>query len=257
MKCEVLGTGGAVSDSSTAYLLEDFLLVDCGVDIVKEIVQSNKLNEISHIFITHRHMDHIGGLELLLYARRQLEIKIPLTILATKEILEMYKTMIVCLDSDGNYLQDFDFVQLDRSHLNTHTTMLKDHIGLNHFAVSHMNNTADALGVIVTNYKSNTSVIITGDTDEVPTLFSKDTANENILVFHDMGWTGVPEKFKVDGKQNHPSEEEVFNVFGENPNVIGIHTDADLVKYKKAKKQVYYVNSNSTSLNYEDVSLHK
>jgi ribonuclease BN (tRNA processing enzyme) len=66
MKIKILGTGGAYSKLSTAYLLEKKILIDCGQSIISSLIDnsfnSSILNEIEHLFITHIHSDHINGL---------------------------------------------------------------------------------------------------------------------------------------------------------------------------------------------------
>jgi len=67
MKVKVLGTGGALEELPTAYIVEENILVDCGLEIVKKIIKSNEIDNIDTICITHLHMDHISGFELVFY----------------------------------------------------------------------------------------------------------------------------------------------------------------------------------------------
>ena len=67
LSIRVLGTGGAISESSTAFLVNENILVDCGLDIIKNLISGGLIDQIDYIFITHLHMDHISGLELFIY----------------------------------------------------------------------------------------------------------------------------------------------------------------------------------------------
>ena len=74
MKLTMLGTGHAMVTEcyNTCFLMEeekdgqkDYFLVDAGGGntILKRLKQINvKLSDIRHIFVTHKHIDHILGI---------------------------------------------------------------------------------------------------------------------------------------------------------------------------------------------------
>lgn len=62
MKLKVLGCSGSdlPEHDLTAFLLDDFLLLDAGT--VGHVLDSRAQQKITHILITHVHLDHIKGL---------------------------------------------------------------------------------------------------------------------------------------------------------------------------------------------------
>jgi cAMP phosphodiesterase len=62
MKLEVLGCSGNVTrrHRTTAYLVNDKVLFDAGT--VTEVLAPARLERISHVFLSHIHLDHIKGL---------------------------------------------------------------------------------------------------------------------------------------------------------------------------------------------------
>lgn len=66
MKFRVLGCSGGIGDGrhTTAFLLDDDILVDCGTGVTT--LTHAEMRRIDHIFLTHAHLDHIAALPLLL-----------------------------------------------------------------------------------------------------------------------------------------------------------------------------------------------
>lgn len=65
MKLRVLGCSGGIGGdlSTTSFLLDDHILLDCGTGISN--LSLEEMKKIRSIFFTHSHLDHIAGLPLL------------------------------------------------------------------------------------------------------------------------------------------------------------------------------------------------
>lgn len=65
MKIRVLGSSGSVAHekNTTAFLIDDFLLLDAGT--ISRSLNSEGLSRITHIILTHAHLDHIKGIPFL------------------------------------------------------------------------------------------------------------------------------------------------------------------------------------------------
>jgi ribonuclease BN (tRNA processing enzyme) len=66
MKLEFLGVGNffARTHHQTNLLVNDRILVDCGMTAGRALFAAGRtFSDVDHIFITHTHADHIGGLE--------------------------------------------------------------------------------------------------------------------------------------------------------------------------------------------------
>ena len=69
MKLRVLGCSGSIGGSSqrtTAFLLDDDILIDAGTGIGD--LSLDELAAVDHVFLTHAHLDHIAALPLMLDA---------------------------------------------------------------------------------------------------------------------------------------------------------------------------------------------
>jgi len=240
MKIEILGNGGAFSKTSTSYLVNDNIMVDCGEATIKTLITdfaSPVLDKIEHLFITHTHSDHINGLEQFLYYRlikNMFKGIDNLTIYGTPEVLEHYKNLAFSKDplNNGVYIQPFKFVVLPWK--GTSSNIIDDKLHITSIKADHMNKTLPGVSlVVVDRYDLGKKFIITGDMDTINQTIYPDLIKKDTYLFHDMGWTGLPD---VDNKYKfHPTEKEVFDYYGENSNIFGIHTDTELVHYKKAE----------------------
>lgn len=65
---EWIGTGSGLNPElgNTSFLVrgkDRTLLVDCGFTVPLELIKFGRLREVTDVVLTHRHADHIGGLE--------------------------------------------------------------------------------------------------------------------------------------------------------------------------------------------------
>jgi ribonuclease BN (tRNA processing enzyme) len=74
MKLTVLGHWGAypkAGEATSGYLIEhegENILIDCGSGVLAQLQRYQALHELSYVFITHSHYDHIADLGCLQYA---------------------------------------------------------------------------------------------------------------------------------------------------------------------------------------------
>jgi cAMP phosphodiesterase len=87
MKIEVLGCHGNVMRRcrSTAFLINDHMLLDAGT--VTEVLPAERLEKISHVCLSHIHMDHVKGLCSLAEEFSMLENK-RVTVVAAEPVID-------------------------------------------------------------------------------------------------------------------------------------------------------------------------
>ena len=88
MKIRVLGASGSElpGHNSPAFLVNDFLLLDAGT--ISLSLDRNAQCRISHIFLTHAHLDHIKAIPFLLDNIVSSRQKCRLTILSGQDVLD-------------------------------------------------------------------------------------------------------------------------------------------------------------------------
>ncbi len=69
MKIKVLGSSGTLADekNTAAFLIDDFMLLDAGT--IARSLKGEGPSRITHIFLTHAHLDHIKGVPFLVENR--------------------------------------------------------------------------------------------------------------------------------------------------------------------------------------------
>ncbi|MDO9598140.1 MAG: 3',5'-cyclic-nucleotide phosphodiesterase [Azoarcus sp.] len=110
MKLTVLGCSGGIGGAkarTTAFLVDDDVLVDCGTGVGD--LELDALKQIDHIFITHPHLDHIASIPLLVDSVGD-ERGYPVTVYATLETLRILRSHIF------NWLVWPDFTSIPDRH---------------------------------------------------------------------------------------------------------------------------------------------
>lgn len=209
MKIQLLGSGGAFDQYETCYLVNDSILIDCGPASIKRTFADGRAAAIKDVFLTHIHMDHIGGIETLLYYRKYVT-KTPIDyIYCPGEFVPIAQGM-ACLRDMNVKLRLLCVDGLDEIAQTPH-----GFVGVRPFRVTHSR--LEAYGFALRNRPENgRMVLISGDTDRAinPPCASSDIA----AIFHDVGWEGLP-----DGPDRvHPYEHEVRAAFPI-ARLIGVH----------------------------------
>ena len=94
MKFKVLGCSGGIGgkdDRTTAFLVDDDILIDCGTGVGS--LALDDLARIDHVFLTHAHLDHIASLPLLVDSVGEAR-GVPLTVYAAEETIRILRTHI-------------------------------------------------------------------------------------------------------------------------------------------------------------------
>jgi ribonuclease BN (tRNA processing enzyme) len=106
MHLRVLGCGTILqrgqSSNCSGYLLDHHLLFDCGPGVWKSLnEQSISLNQITHIILTHFHVDHTSDIGPLLLNRLLLPDinNVPLTIIGPPGLTEWFSHLKLLLGS--------------------------------------------------------------------------------------------------------------------------------------------------------------
>lgn len=94
MQVRVLGCSGGIGgpdQHTTALLIDDDVLVDCGTGVGR--LGLDALQTIDHIFLTHAHLDHVALLPLLIDTVGDLR-RAPVTLHASDATLRLLRTHI-------------------------------------------------------------------------------------------------------------------------------------------------------------------
>jgi ribonuclease BN (tRNA processing enzyme) len=94
MKIQVLGASGSVGRgrNTAAFLLDEFLLLDAGS--VSRTLTSESQSKISHILLSHAHLDHIKSIPFLIDNINTKKQKKSITIYSGREVIQDLKRHI-------------------------------------------------------------------------------------------------------------------------------------------------------------------
>lgn len=238
MKIEVLGSGGLFDEFGTSFLVNDHILIDCGVEVTKELIQTGRAAQVKHLVLTHLHCDHAGGLDLLMFYKRVVQGALrDFTIWAGSDFAGHYNSLPCSRAVDGTTNRmDFSNMSLPHGKIFSilgveFTPYLVEHAGVEAYAFRMYENA------------SNATCLYSGDVDQPLDLENYGTSltsRSRTLLIHDMGGEiqrGVP--------RFHPTEDEVYRKYGESPYIVGVHTMTPLSYYVNGRKgDVYYIERN-------------
>jgi ribonuclease BN (tRNA processing enzyme) len=94
MNLKILGSSGSVApgQNTAAFLIDDFLLLDAGT--ISLSLDRDAQFKISHIFLTHAHLDHIKGIPFLMDNLALSRPRTQVTVISGKEVIREIKRHI-------------------------------------------------------------------------------------------------------------------------------------------------------------------
>lgn len=94
MRIHVIGSSGTAlpGNNLPAFLVDDFLLLDAGT--IGIVLDNNAQKKISHILITHAHLDHIAGIPFLVDNIVNQNYEKHITVTSGKDVLSELKRNI-------------------------------------------------------------------------------------------------------------------------------------------------------------------
>lgn len=204
MKIKQLGNGGGIASAleghvNSAFLIDlyedhsEYLLFDCGYNIMKRLEEEERDNtyfeiaKIKYVIISHKHDDHCGNLETLIYWNH------------FKNNVQMH--IYVACDDLAKGVRDTRKIEDNFHTLDAQTHKELDVVGDGYFtAIPHNSNqeafsltfktvyhgAKPAIGVIINGF-DNRSILISGDTKAHKSIedFYDNHYNNIDLVFHD------------------------------------------------------------------------
>ena len=104
----LLGTGGAFSDphrTTTMLAVTDgtsTLVIDCGGDVVQRFLAASlDLNTLSALFLTHEHIDHVGGFPLFMERTWLAGRRAPIPVYGIAPALDQARRCFATFDTSG------------------------------------------------------------------------------------------------------------------------------------------------------------
>ncbi|KPA12799.1 Beta-lactamase-like domain protein [Candidatus Magnetomorum sp. HK-1] len=191
----ILGSGTCVPSlrrSACSVLLEindNKILIDSGPGTTRRLLEAgHTINQLSHIFYSHFHPDHISELTSILFSSKysSLSRKIPLTVTAGQGLFKFYEN----LKSVFGHWIELENMLLDEMNISK-----SDHRKFECFDLETMptKHNPESLGFRFTS-KSGKTVVYSGDTDECDGLI-KIAQKANLFICE----SAMPDKLKVKG----------------------------------------------------------
>lgn len=171
MQVRVLGSSGSEvpGHNSPAFLIDDFLLLDAGTVSLSLDIQAQC--KISHILLTHAHLDHIKGIPFLLDNIVSSEQSRRITVLSGKDVLADLKRNIF----NDRIWPDFTMLPTPQMPvLQYESISTRGSFEIRGFRVyaSRVNHAVPAYGYMVEN-ASRHSLLYTGDTGPTDAIWKR------------------------------------------------------------------------------------
>jgi ribonuclease BN (tRNA processing enzyme) len=171
MKIKILGSSGSVApgQNTAAFLIDDFLLLDAGT--VSLSLDREALFKISHIFLTHAHLDHIKGIPFLVDNLAMARPKAQMNVLSGRAVIRTLKTHIFNnrIWPDFTRIPSVEHPVLLFQEISTRTPFLIGEYKIHAAAVTHV---VPAYGYLVEDRLGH-ALVYTGDSGPTETIWKR------------------------------------------------------------------------------------
>jgi len=238
---EQIGNGGGldVDKINTSFVIhidnKPNILIDCGFNVPKKLKELDYIKDIEYVFITHKHMDHIGGLETLIYLRYFIYGKITNVIMDSKVYEDIGEKFFNHFNSvkDNNkikyeHMVNFNVMELPTKIYKESGIGLDN--GINIYGIHGQHGDVTNVGFILNIDKH--YIMFTGDTNA--TLNIKNTIkhivcdkNNQLIVFHDYSnWDNPVENIHC-CKSEFTIYKDLINKYQDNLTFYKVHDGSD------------------------------
>lgn len=170
MKIKVLGCSGSEMPNShpPAFLIDDSMLLDAGT--ITSALTGNAQSKLTHILITHAHLDHIKSIPSLADNMLLKNIKHRITIVGVREVLEALMGNLL----NNSIWPDFTSIPFQKPVLGLRTLITGRKYKINNFTVTaaKVAHAVPAVGYIIADSKGR-RLAYTGDTGPCTDLWVK------------------------------------------------------------------------------------
>jgi hypothetical protein len=236
MKILQLGNGTALDYNSVSpsFLIdltgeEDYLLFDCGYNVVKTLYDKNiDISKINHVFISHTHEDHIANLMQFIYLRIFEYQKFTKIFVGNKDTYNILydlflKNLKVLLSSNvesffnSSYIGLIEINDFKRLYftVNEPYENFKVYIGMQILKTNHQILESSGLIIFDEYSEDKIALCITGDTKAYSFIekqiesFFKEKYPDKIVIFHDYS------KFNKPSRNPHACDNDIESEYSE------------------------------------------
>lgn len=203
MRIKILGCSGSElpGHNLTAFLVDGFLLVDAGT--IGQSLGNAEQKKISHILITHTHMDHIKGIPFLVDNKVNNHLKSHVTIISGRDVLHDMKKNIF----NNKIWPDFTRILAKKDPVMRYQAIpQKSYLqvkGYRIYAIK-VNHTVPAYGYIIEN-SSGSSFAYTGDTGPTDEFWKRINQHNVKVLMVEVSFPNAMKKMALLSKHLTPS----------------------------------------------------
>ncbi len=181
MKVNVIGCSGSESPDRnlTSFLIDDFMLLDAGT--IAHVLDNKAQKRITHILITHSHLDHIKGIPFFIENIVINNMKHHVTVLSGRDVLTDVKKNIF----NDRIWPDFTAIYVKKNQVMDFKEIpLRSNLKIKNYKIYavRVNHSVAAYGYIIEDSKGK-SLVYTGDTGPTERLWQKMNRHKvNVLI---------------------------------------------------------------------------